>query len=164
MTRNPDAAADLLQESFLRAYRSFGTFQPGTNLKAWLFKVMYSVFVNAYHKRKREAIVTSLEGLEERFDRALQIPDEKAYQDVLRAPEPEWSPAVVRAVEALPEPYRIAVVLVDVEELSYEEAASVADCKLGTLRSRLFRARRALALELRGHAREHGYLNGRSQA
>ena len=164
MTRSPDAAADLLQESFLRAYRSFDSFQPGTNGKAWLFKVMYSVFVNAYRKRKREASMTSLEGLEERFDRALQIPDAKAYQELLRAPEPEWSPAVARAVEALPEPYRIAVILVDVEELSYEEAASVADCKLGTLRSRLFRARRALALELRGHAREQGYVNGRSQA
>lgn len=156
-THCPDLAADLVQESLLRAYRGFDGFQPGTHFKAWLFKILYSTFVNSYHKVRREAMVTSLEGLEERFEKTLEVPDWDAYREVLRSAEPTWSAAVVRAVEALPEPYRVAVLLVDVEELSYEEAASVAGCKLGTLRSRLFRARRALALDLAEHAREQGY-------
>lgn len=155
-TRHEDDARDLLQETFLRAYRSFDSFEPGTNAKAWLFKIMYSVFVNAYRKRRRTPTVMSLEALEERYERVLEIPDHDAYRAVLQSVEPRWSADVADALEALPEPFRVAVVLVDVEELSYEDAASVAGCPIGTLRSRLFRGRRALAVALHERARQRG--------
>ena len=156
-----ERAADLVQETCLRAYRTFASFTPGTNAKAWLFTIMYSVFVNAYRKSRREPPLVSLDELEARFDRTLDVPDSTAHVAILRNPELDWKGSEAeQALQRLPEEFRVAVLLVDVEELTYEEAAVAAACPLGTLRSRLFRGRKMLWLELQEYARKRGYLKG----
>ena len=150
LTRRPEGASDLVQETYLRAYRTFSNFTPGTNCKAWLFTIMYSIFVNKYRKEQREPESVSLEELEEKFHRSLAAA--------------EWDPnireigmEVDQALKQLPESFRLAVLLVDVEEMSYEEAAAILSCPIGTLRSRLFRARKLLFLELQPYAQKKGY-------
>jgi len=159
LTRRREDAADLVQETFLRGYRTFSNFVPGTNGKAWLFTIMYSVFVNAYRKRGREPETVSLDDLEARFDRSLELPDQKAHLEILQNPNLDLKGSEVeQALQRLPESFRVAVLLVDVEDLSYEEAAAVTQSPLGTLRSRLFRGRKMLALELVDYARRMGYV------
>jgi RNA polymerase sigma-70 factor (ECF subfamily) len=154
LTRRPEDASDLVQETYLRAYRTFSNFAPGTNCKAWLFTIMYSIFVNKYRKEQREPEFVSVEELEEKFHRSLAAAD--------------WDPYVARnmgvmaaevdqALNRLPESFRLAVLLVDVEEMSYDEAATILNCPIGTLRSRLFRARKLLFLELQPYAQKKGY-------
>ncbi len=150
LTRRPEDARDLVQETYLRAYRTFGNFQQGTNCRAWLFTILYSIFVNRYRKERREPKTVSVEELEERFHQVLTADDAVGT--------PDWTdPEVEAALAELPESFRSAVLLVDVEALTYEEAAGALHCPVGTLRSRLFRARKALSLSLREHARRAGY-------
>ena len=161
LARNPDTASDLVQETSLRAYRTFSNFKPGTNARAWLFTILYSVFVNAYRKAEREPVV-SVEELEARFERRLELPDWKAHEQIIDNPRLAWGPTEVeQALAGLPDAFRMAVMLVDIDELTYEEAAGIMDCPVGTLRSRLFRGRRLLASELQDYARERGLLGPR---
>jgi RNA polymerase sigma-70 factor (ECF subfamily) len=154
LSRNADTARDLVQETYLRAYRTFDNFRAGTNCKAWLFTILYSIFVNRYHKKRREPKMVSLDQIEERFRRSLE-----AAKAVPPAVSSTWSdPDIEAALDALPESFRATVLLVDVEELSYEEAAGALKCPLGTVRSRLNRARRLLYCALEEHARRIGYL------
>jgi RNA polymerase sigma-70 factor (ECF subfamily) len=156
LARNPDTARDLVQEASLRAYRTFSGFTPGTNARAWLFTILYSVFVNVYRKAGREPVV-SMEEMEARFERRLELPDWNAYREIVDNPRISWGPSEVeQALGGLPDAFRAAVMLVDVDELTYEEAAEVMDCPVGTLRSRLFRGRRLLAVELQDYARSRG--------
>jgi RNA polymerase sigma-70 factor (ECF subfamily) len=154
LTGTPPDAADLVQETFLRAYRTFENFQPGTNAKAWLFKILYSIHVNRYHHAWRRPPTVSLDELEERFHLTLEAPAEPEGW------EERWAPQVERALRTLNEEFRAAVILVDVEGLSYEEAAVAIGCPVGTLRSRLFRGRRQLFDSLRDYAKEAGYPTG----
>lgn len=154
LTRDPERARDLTQESMLRAFRAFDTYQPGTNARAWLLKVVYSVFVNQYHRERRTPATESIEALEMQhgFEPvAPATPSPDPWQ-----PEGWTEPVVREALDRLPDDFRTAVLLVDVEELSYEEAATVMDCPVGTVRSRLFRARRLLAAALTDLARAQG--------
>ena len=157
----PEDAADLVQETFLRAYRTFANFAEGTNAKAWLFTILYSVFINRYHKTQREPGTVSMEELEETYHRALADPQWDDEFAALADSELDWQgPEVRQALGKLPEDFRAAVLLVDVEEFSYEAAAAVLNCPIGTLRSRLFRSRRVLFLELREYARKRGFIGG----
>lgn len=138
-----DDAADLVQETMLRAYRTFERFTPGTNCRAWLFTILYSVFLN--HRARRAPLLLS----PERID---------AFAANTAEPTTgEWSPEVERALAGLPEAFRAVVVLVDVEGLSYEEASAAIGCPVGTVRSRLFRGRTLLAAALDDFARKEGY-------
>ncbi|MBA3711856.1 MAG: sigma-70 family RNA polymerase sigma factor [Pyrinomonadaceae bacterium] len=154
LTHRPEDASDLVQETFLRAYRTFSNFTPGTNCKAWLFTIMYSVFVNKYRKAQREPQLVSIAELEEKFHRSLATTewDERVARNLT-----EFGTEVDQALNGLPESFRLAVLLVDVEEMSYEEAADVLQCPVGTVRSRLFRARKLLFLELQQFARNKGH-------
>jgi RNA polymerase sigma-70 factor (ECF subfamily) len=153
LTHRPEDASDLVQETYLRAYRTFSNFTPGTNCKAWLFTIMYSIFVNRYRKEQREPESVSVEELEEQFHRSLAVAESDPYSTQSGAMAAE----VNQALNRLPESFRLAVLLVDIEEMSYEEAATVLNCPLGTLRSRLFRARKLLFLELEPYALRKGY-------
>ena len=153
LTRRPEDAGDLVQETFLRAFRNFSGFAEGTNCKAWLFTIQYSIFVNKYRKAQREPELLSIDEMDESFHRAIEDTSWENDFAVLDWKEPE----VDAALGKLPEGFRAAVLLVDVEELSYEEAAVVLDCPVGTLRSRLSRARRMLFVELRDYARTKGF-------
>lgn len=153
----PEDAADLVQETFLRAYRTFDGFTPGTNCRAWLFKILYSVFVNRYHRQLRAPQEASLDALEARFERALTAPDWAAPFLALESGPWGEGADVGAALGALPTEFRAAVVLVDLEELTYEEAGKAMGCPIGTVRSRLARGRKLLAAMLHDYARQLGY-------
>jgi RNA polymerase sigma-70 factor (ECF subfamily) len=139
LARRPEDASDLVQETFLRAYRTFDGFAPGTNAKAWLFAILHSVFVNRYRRERRTPPEVPLHEFEERLSNAESSLGGSPFED-------GGPPAgeVDRALGELPEAFRSALLLVDVEELSYGEAAAALGCPVGTLRSRLFRGRRLL--------------------
>ncbi|MGH7553649.1 MAG: sigma-70 family RNA polymerase sigma factor [Longimicrobiales bacterium] len=158
LTRNAEDAADAVQETFYRAYRTFENFRPGTNARSWLFTILYSVVINRQKKAEREARDVSIDEMEQRFYQYLDataVGDEPA--EVLDAGKLD-SPEIEAALQALPEAFRSAVLMVDVQELSYEEAARVLDCPVGTLRSRLFRGRRLLFGALQDYAHRAGYM------
>jgi RNA polymerase sigma-70 factor (ECF subfamily) len=156
-TRQPAEAGDLLQETYLRAYRTFDSFAAGTNAKAWLLTIAYSIFVNRYRKQQREPHAVSINDLGEWHEAfaapSSERPDAQFGKERMAA-------EIDQALETLPEPFRSAVLLVDVDELSYEEAATSLGCPVGTLRSRLHRARKLLLAALTGYARRAGYLKG----
>lgn len=152
LSGKPDVAEDVTQETYLRAFRTFDRFAPGTDCKAWLLTIMHSILINRYHYSRRHP-EASLDALDPDTD-ALASSDGQltALFERMLAPEVE------AALAALPEAFRSVVVLVDMEELTYEEAAHVLDCPVGTVRSRLYRARKLLFGALHEHARRAGYV------
>jgi RNA polymerase sigma-70 factor, ECF subfamily len=156
MTRNPSDAEDLVQETFLRAYRGFAGFQEGTNLKAWLYRILTNTFINSYRKKQREPKTVPDENVEDwyLYDRlAAQSSEASAEATVLEAMPDE---DVKAALDALPEAFRMAVLLADVEGFSYKEIAGILDIPIGTVMSRLHRGRRALEKALWQKTRERG--------
>jgi RNA polymerase sigma-70 factor (ECF subfamily) len=161
MTRNPADAEDLLQETTLRAYRGFASFQEGTNLKAWLYRILTNSFINTYRKKQREPkTVDGPEDLDEwfLFDRlGAQSVARSAEEDVLaNIPDAD----VKEALESIPENFRLAVLLADVEGFSYKEIAEITDVPIGTVMSRLHRGRKALEKALYGVAKERRLVDG----
>ena len=157
LTREPPDAADLVQETFLRAYRTFENFTPGSNCKAWLFTILYSIFTNQYHQAKRRPRMESLEELEQRFQSFAQADEPATDVTTVDGWGKRWSPEVERALRLLPEDFRAPLLLVDVEGLSYDDAASVLGCAVGTVGSRLFRGRKLLFAMLQDYAHQAGY-------
>jgi RNA polymerase sigma-70 factor (ECF subfamily) len=161
MTRNPADAEDLLQDTTLRAYRGFATFQEGTNLKAWLYRILTNSFINTYRKRQREPqTVDGPDDIDEwfLFDRlGARSVERSAEEDVLEnIPDAD----VKAALESIPENFRIAVLLADVEGFSYKEIAEIMDVPIGTVMSRLHRGRKALEKALYAVAKERGLVDG----
>jgi RNA polymerase sigma-70 factor (ECF subfamily) len=157
LARQPADAQDLVQETMLRAYRTFANFQPGTNARAWLFTILYSVFSNRYRREMRTRAHLPLDAPDEQFAN-LAADLSPTQEDRLLAAE--TSPEVDEALARLPEEFRSALLLVDVAELSYEEAAQALGCPVNTVRSRLFRGRKALFVHLADYARQRGFLAG----
>jgi RNA polymerase sigma-70 factor, ECF subfamily len=160
MTRNPADAEDLVQETFLRAYRGFAGFQEGTNLKAWLYRILTNSFINTYRKKQREPVtVEGPDDLDEwyLFDRlGARHVEPSAETEVLDTIPDE---DVKRALESLPEGFRLAVLLADVEGFSYKEIAEMMGIPIGTVMSRLHRGRKALEKALWETAKERGIVN-----
>jgi RNA polymerase sigma-70 factor (ECF subfamily) len=142
-----------VQETFLRAYRTFDSFQEGTNAKAWLFTILYSILSNRWRRDSRTPVEVSLDDVEGRFDAVIAVAAdaERALLTTLGA-----SPEIEEALRQLPETYRAAVLMVDVEDMTYEEAAAALECPVGTVRSRLARGRKLLFLALFDYARRIG--------
>jgi RNA polymerase sigma-70 factor, ECF subfamily len=157
LTRSPEDASDLVQETYLRAFRTFSSFRKGTNCKAWLFTILFSIFINKYRKQQREPGTVSIEEMEDVFHRTLA--DSNWETNFAALSGHEWQGTEVQqALARLPEDFRSAVLLVDVEGFTYEEAAAGLNCPVGTLRSRLFRARRALFIALHEYAEKSGII------
>ncbi|MGI8757233.1 MAG: sigma-70 family RNA polymerase sigma factor [Acidimicrobiales bacterium] len=159
MTRNPADAEDLLQETYLRAYRGFGGFQEGTNLKAWLYRILTNTYINIYRAKQRRPIESELDEVEDLYLYRRLGGLEAAR--VGRSAEDElmdtFSEAEVKeAVESLPENFRMAVLLADVEGFAYKEIAEILDIPIGTVMSRLHRGRKALQKQLFDYAVTHG--------
>jgi RNA polymerase sigma-70 factor (ECF subfamily) len=157
MTRNPSDAEDLVQETYLKAYRAFGTFQEGTNLKSWLYKILTNTFINNYRAKRRRPVETELDDVEDLYLYRRLGGNQAA--SVGRSPEDlvldRFTESDVKgAVESLPEPFRLAVVLADVEGFSYKEIAEILEVPIGTVMSRLHRGRRALEKALHTFAEE----------
>jgi RNA polymerase sigma-70 factor (ECF subfamily) len=156
LTRNPSDAEDLLQETFLRAYRGFHQFQEGTNLKAWLYRILMNTFINSYRKKQREPRTISDDEVEDWYlysrmaDEGLEPSAETSVIESL--PDED----VQEALQSLPEQFRVAVLLADVEGFSYKEIAEITDVPIGTVMSRLHRGRKALEKRLWDVVRERG--------
>lgn len=157
LTHNRAEAEDLVQETCLRAFRSFHRFNPGTNCRAWLFTIMRNIYLNRLRRTGREVLEVDSLAWESAPESATALvsagdnPEEEFFQAILHGD-------VDRALKTLPLVFREAVILVDVEGLSYKEAAEVLGCPVGTVMSRLSRGRYLLRQALGGFAREHGYL------
>jgi RNA polymerase sigma-70 factor, ECF subfamily len=161
MTRNPTDAEDLVQETYLRAYRGFAGFKEGTNLKAWLYRILTNSFINTYRKKQREPqIVDGPEDVDEWYlydklgGRSVEVSAENEVLD--RIPDTD----VKAALESLPENFRIPVLLADVEGFAYKEIAEIMETPIGTVMSRLHRGRKALEKALWETARERGLVDG----
>jgi RNA polymerase sigma-70 factor (ECF subfamily) len=166
MTRNAADAEDLVQETYLKAYRGFGGFQEGTNLKAWLYRILTNTFINQYRSKKRRPDETDLDEVEDLYLYRRLGGLEAAQAG--RSAEDElmdyFTDAEVKdAIEALPDQFRMAVLLADVEGFAYKEIAEILDIPIGTVMSRLHRGRKALQKQLYEFATERG-LTGRGRA
>jgi RNA polymerase sigma-70 factor (ECF subfamily) len=151
MTRNPADAEDLVQETYLKAYRAFHTFQQGTNLKAWLYRILTNTYINTYRAKKRRPDETDLEEVEDLYlYRRLgglegATAGRSAEEELL---DHITDSEVKDALEALPEQFRMAVLLADVEGFAYKEIAQILDIPIGTVMSRLHRGRKAMQKQL----------------
>ena len=166
MTRNPADAEDLVQETVLRAYRFWDSFEKNSNCKAWLLRILTNTFINEYQRRKRSRQVLDAATAEQDATDGVLVHEAAVAQ---RSPEAmllerSVSDDVQRALDALPEDFRVAVVLCDIEGLSYKEIAEVMGTPVGTVMSRLFRGRRLLQASLRDFAVQHGYVRGDAAA
>jgi RNA polymerase sigma-70 factor, ECF subfamily len=158
MTRNPADAADLVQETYVKAYQAFGQFQQGTNLKAWLYRIQTNTFINSYRKNQRNPYQGTIDDLE---DWQLGGAESITQSTSTRSAEAEAidhlpDSAVKEALQAVPEDFRMAVYFADVEGFSYQEIADIMKTPVGTVMSRLHRGRRMLRDLLADYARDRG--------
>jgi RNA polymerase sigma-70 factor (ECF subfamily) len=158
MTRNPADAADLVQETFVKAFAAFGQFQQGTNLKAWLYRILTNTFINNYRKNQRNPYQGTIDELE---DWQLGNAESVTQGRSTRSAEAEAidhlpDSAVKDALQAIPEDFRMAVYFADVEGFSYQEIADIMKTPVGTVMSRLHRGRRLLRDLLSDYAEDRG--------
>ena len=159
MTHNPADAEDLVQETYLKAYRGFGGFTEGTNLKAWLYRILTNTYINSYRSKKRRPDEAALDEVEDlylyrRLGGLEAVAASRSAEDELM--DFFTDDEVKEAIEALPEQFRIAVLLADVEGFSYKEIAEIMDIPIGTVMSRLHRGRKALQKRLFDFASQRG--------
>src|SRR5690625_3562542 len=164
MTRNPADAEDLVQEAYAKAFAAFHQYRPGTNLRAWLYRILTNTFINSYRKKQREPQQTDKDGIEDwqiasanqRTPSGLRSAEVEALD---RLPDSD----VTRALAELPEDFRIAVYLADVEGFAYKEIADIMSTPVGTVMSRLHRGRRLLRDMLTDYARERGIVTDQAE-
>lgn len=159
MTRNPADAGDLVQETYAKAYAAFRQFEQGTNLKAWLYRILTNTFINNYRKNQRQPYQNAIDELE---DWQLGSAESLTQGRTTRSAEAEAidhlpDSDVKEALQSIPEDFRLAVYLADVEGFSYQEIADIMKTPVGTVMSRLHRGRRLLRERLADYARERGY-------
>ena len=161
MTRNRSDAEDLVQETYIKGWRSFSTFQEGTNLRAWLFRIMTNTYINKYNASKRKGTEVELDDVEELFlykrlgsidQSRLSSSAEDQMLNLFTDDE------VKNALESLPEDFRIPVLLSDVDGFSYKEIAEMLEIPMGTVMSRLHRGRKIMQKMLYEYARERGLI------
>jgi RNA polymerase sigma-70 factor (ECF subfamily) len=160
LTKNERDAEDLVQDTCMRAYRFFDKFERGTNIKAWLFKILTNTFINRYRRKVKERTVTEGAEREAVHDRFVS----RDATDFAANPEQFFfdrllSDDVLKAIDALPIDFRLVVILADLQEFSYKEIAEILDCPVGTVMSRLFRGRKLLQKNLRDYALGQGVLH-----
>ena len=159
-TKNPDDAQDLVQDTYAKAYTSFHQFEPGTNLKAWLYRVLTTTFINNYRKDQRRPQTSDGEIEDWQLAGAASHTSDqgKSAEDVVLENLPDSD--IKRALSDMPEEFRMAVYLADVEGFSYKEIAEIVSVPAGTVMSRLHRGRKILREKLSDYARDRGYVKG----
>jgi RNA polymerase sigma-70 factor, ECF subfamily len=160
MTRNPSDAEDLVQETYLKAYRAFGSFSEGTNLRAWLYRILTNTYINTYRAAKRRPEISDVDDVEDLYLYHRLTPSGmnpglgRSAEDV--ALDSVTDDQVKAALESLPDAFRMAVLLADVEGFSYKEIADITDVPIGTVMSRIHRGRRALQKALHEYGAARG--------
>ncbi len=167
MTRNPADAEDLVQETYLKAYRAFATFELGTNLKAWLYRILTNTYINSYRAKKRRPEVTDVEDVDDLYLYRHLASDRSA--GLGRSAEDEalehfTDTDIKEAIESLPDTFRMAVLLADVEGFSYKEIADITDVPIGTVMSRIHRGRKALQKALVDRGRTRGLVGASDES
>lgn len=159
LTTDREEASDLLQETFLKAYRFFDKYEPGTNAKAWLYRIMRNTYINEYRRVKRQPGTVEYD---DQISAYQMVPSEtSARQDMAGRPVHDiFEDELAGAIGGLPEKFKSVIVLRDIEELPYEEIAESLAIPIGTVRSRLHRARAILFEKLKGYATSRGYRVG----
>ncbi len=157
LTMDPTQAEDLVQDTMLKAYRSWRQYRPGTNAKGWLLTILRNTFINDYRRRKLEPVAMDLEAVEPHSilrEMAESDPEGSFFSQIV-------DEKVLEAIDALPTDFREVLVLSDMEGMSYADIAEALQVPVGTVKSRLFRARRQLQSALYAHAVEMGYIRPR---
>jgi len=163
MTRNPSDAQDLVQETFVKAFASFKQFEQGTNLKAWLYRILTNTFINTYRKKQREPYQGTIDDLEDwQLGGAESTTATSSRSAEAEAIDHLPDSAVKDALQSIPEDFRLAVYFADVEGFSYQEIADIMKTPIGTVMSRLHRGRRLLRDLLAGYALERGLGTGQN--
>lgn len=158
MTRNSDDASDLLQETYLKAYRFWDKLEKGTNCKAWMFRIIRNTFINDYRKKAKEPAKIDYNEIENLYEKIKPSSltsyylNSDSYDNLI-------DDEISKAISSLPEDFRMVIVMCDIEGYSYEEIADFVDIPVGTVRSRLHRARKVLFTKLHIYADEKGYVN-----
>lgn len=168
MTRNPKDAEDLVQEAYLKAYRFFHRFERGTNARAWILTVLTNTFRTRYRKKKQEPDMVDFQAIEnfclaDEMVRAITASNKseaKGAEAVIQILKDYVSDDVLKALESVPEQFRLAVLLSDVEGFSYQEISEILDVSVGTVKSRIFRGRKILQKLLWDFALERGIVRG----
>ncbi len=160
MTRNPSDAEDLVQETFAKAFASFHQFTPGTNLKAWLYRILTNTFINNYRRKQRQPQTSGADVEDWQLARAEAHSSTGLRSAEMEALDRMPHSAVTDAMNALSPDFRLAVYLADVEGFSYKEIAEIMGTPIGTVMSRLNRGRNQLRTALADFAREHGLIGG----
>ena len=156
LTNDQDVASDLLQETYLKAFRFFDKFEEGTNAKAWLYRIMRNTFINEYRRVKR---LPDMVEYDEQISSYQMLPRDEEETDLKGEINGEmFDDEIAGAISSLPEKFKSVIVLRDVEDLPYEEIAGALDIPIGTVRSRLHRARALLFSKLKSYARLRGYV------
>ena len=156
MTGDSDEAEDLVQETYIKAFRFFDKFEKGTNCKAWLFRILKNTFINDYRKNHKEPGKVDYEDIENFYEN-IKASEIKSFHIQDDAFAPLLDDELSGALEKLPDEFRTVIILSDIEEFSYEEIADFVNCPIGTVRSRLHRARKMLYCALHGYAKKNGY-------
>lgn len=163
MTKNKDDADDLVQETFIRAYRFWDKFEQGSNCRAWLFRIMTNMFINSYRSKARSSESVSVDQLDDNFIygrlslKKTAVDPEKEYFSRILGDE------VKKAIDALPDDFRLVIVLSFLEEFSYQEISDILGLQLGTVKSRLHRGRKALQSKLFDYAHANGYIQNKEK-
>jgi RNA polymerase sigma-70 factor, ECF subfamily len=159
LTRNATEGEDLVQDTLVKAMRAKGQFEPGTNLKAWLLRILTNTFINRYRRGSLERSVVEGADADPLWDGWMSTASMEAVRDPeSTALRPMLEAEIRDALAELPEDFRLVVVLADVEELSYREISDILGCPIGTVMSRLHRGRRILKMRLIDHARDMGII------
>lgn len=165
MTRNPADAEDLVQETYLKAYRGYERFEEGTNLKAWMYRILTNSYINRYRSKQRRPDETDLADVEDMY---LYRRLGGEHSDVGISAEEKFLESVTdsqvkAAIEAIPDSFRMAVLLADVEGFAYKEIAEILEVPIGTVMSRIHRGRKALEKQLHDYARDRNLLPSGSE-
>jgi RNA polymerase sigma-70 factor (ECF subfamily) len=160
MTKNESDSEDLVQEAYVKAYRFWDRFEPGSNCRAWLFKIMTNIFINEYRSKARSPMSVNVDDLDDNFlfgqlvvDETIKNPEQELFSRI-------FDDDIKKAIESLPDDFRLVVVLSFLEGFSYQEIADIMDLQLGTVKSRLHRGRKLLQKALWDYAIKNGYIKG----
>jgi RNA polymerase sigma-70 factor, ECF subfamily len=157
LTMDAENAKDLVQETYFKAFRFWEKYEHGTNIKGWLYQIMKNSFINIYRKKVKEPRKVEFDENRIRQDSNMYGPADIKELLFSRSYDDVFDDEIANSIESLPKDFRTVVMLSDVEDLTYEEIAAVVDCPIGTVRSRLHRARKQLHRKLHDYAKDRGY-------